>query len=324
MKKRVILYIFFFLLSLTGCRKEFLIDNPTEGELCLVCYPGMRDTTIIQLYKTVPVGGRYEGSPYLQSANIAFSVDGVWQKVEQAAARVGTVPKGCWFVAEKVKNGAKVDISASVASETSVSASTNVPSMPPPFEYSITKDTWTDLTIEFDDDPATEDYYGVAVVCERTVISATGRKTETRHLSLAEDGYGTQEIAIIRDYYDAGFTGWSLWPQRTGLYGVRVWHDTKFNGKRASLSARFGPANFSIDAKQAQEIISIKVRLYKFTEEFYKYLTALDYQEHNDYATYGIIPMKLSFTNVTGGCGILAGWSVREAEWVTYWQNNNW
>lgn len=313
MKQTIIISFLILLPYLCGCGGDFDIDGPAAGELCLICYPGPRDTTIIQLYQTVPVGGRYEGSPYLQSADITFSVDGTPQKVEQAAEKVGSVPKGCWFVPGRLDSGEAVEVSASVESAATVRASTTVPPEPPAFDYYIDFGLWTDLYIAFDDNPLTEDYYGIAIFCERTLQNASGKVVMTKHLSLYSEGDGAQGIAVIRDYVDAGFTGWSLWPKRTEIYGVRIWPDSKFTRTRVTLKARFGSAYFSsaIDG----ESIRYKVRLYRFSEEFYRYLVSLDYQELNDYATYGIIPMKLSFTNVTGGCGILAGWSMRESEW---------
>ena len=303
MKKIVNIFFIILMMILGGCDNDFAISAPTKGELCLICYPGTRDTTVIQLYKTVPVGESYKGSSFLKSAAIVYNVDGVGQKVEYASDWTGSVPKGCWYVPGRLEGGSEVEISAAVESEINVMASTRIPAMPPAFDFSLEFGAWTELNISFDDDPATDDYYGVAVVCEWPI----NNRLSIRNLCPLAEGSGTDVVAVLRDYYDVGFSGLTLLPHQTDIYGVRVWSDAKFNGKRASLTARFDPA--SVDSPR------YKILLYSFTEEFYRYMAALDYQDGNAYAMYGIIPMKLSFTNVSGGCGILAGWSMRESDW---------
>lgn len=314
MRKTLTIFFSCLMMCLNGCVTDFDMGLPTAAKLCLICYPGSRDTTVIQLYKTVPVGGRYDSSPYLQSADITFSVNGINKRVEWAEAPVGSVPQGCWFVPGRLEGRAEVEMSANAKPVEPVYASTRIPQTPPEFICHLEAGDWTELSISFED-PLTDDYYGVAVVCEWTIANVTGQITEVKHLSPAAEGLGTHEIAIIRDYYDICFTGWSLWPKRTSLYGVRVWQDTKFNGKKVDLTTRFEQASLTNSQALVQDC-RYKVRLYSFTEEFFKYMSALDYQEHNEYASYGIIPMKLSYTNIAGGCGILAGWSMRESEWL--------
>lgn len=307
--------------ALEACQTDFFLGEPTSEELCLICFPGQRDTTIIQLYKTVPIGGWYDGSPYLKSADIVFTVDGERQVVEYAEEPVGSVPKGCWFFVCAITSGQQVEVKASVENVPAICAKTTIPFPSPAFEY---KWISSGIEVSFVDDASSNDYYGLAVVCEQT-LEKDGKKRITVHnMPPYSEGYGTHEIAVVRDYYDTGFTGWSLWPKWTGYYGVRVWKDSAFNGAQVKLAMAVNPANFGsgYDAEYdpemegAAESFRYKVCLYSFSEEFFKYMSALDYQFLNDYATYGIVPMMPSYTNITAGCGILAGWTMSESEWM--------
>ena len=308
MNKHVLIIFISVIISLMGCQSDFKIGEPTTEELFLLCFPGPSDTTIIQLYKTVPIGGRYEGSPFLESADIIFSTNGVVHNVEYANSPVGSVPKGCWFVPTGIVAGDMVDISSFVDGVKPISAHTQAPLSPPLFSYRWNAD---DIRVSFDDDSESKDYYGLALVCEQTFEDNGIAIVNTHFMPPLSEGNGTTEISVLREYYDIGFTGWSLCPNRVQPYGVRVWSDESFNGTKVSLSMRI-----DLSPIESHAIVSrFKVRLYRFSEEFYRYLAALDYQTLNGYASYGIVPMKPSFTNINGGSGVLAGWSMRETDW---------
>ncbi len=318
MKKFII--ISFFALAFVACQRDFDIGSPTEEKLCLICFPGLRDTTIIQLYRTVPIGGRYDGDPLLKDAEVVFSVNGQTRPVEQAREAVGSVPAGCWFVAEALSPGDETEITAKIDGVAPVRASAKVPNLPPVFEYGLRD---KEVEVRFNDSSGSGGSYGLAVQCEQS-LEIDGKITvRTRNMQPYTAAVGTREISVMKDYYDAGFTGWSLWPSRTAYYGVRVWPTSDLGGTVVKLSMMLASANFNsnldIDYEPehegAIEKRRYKVLLYHFSEEFCKYMAALDHQANNAYASYGIVPMMPSFSNVSGGCGVFAGWSVRESEW---------
>lgn len=321
MKKLLIISSFLLAFVLSACQKDFPLESPTSDELCLICFPGQRDTTIIQLYATVPIGGKYEGSKYLKAADISFSVDGASLPVQQASEPVGSVPKGCWFVPGTVAEGHQVEIRAAVQDKPSIVATTIIPDQVPTFEYKLHS---YGIEVFFEDDSSSEDFYGLALACEQTLEKDGKKKITIHNVEPISEGNGTKEISVVQEYYDTGFSGWSLWPKKAALYGVRIWPDKKFNGTKARLAMQIGSAHFGgsgydadYDAEMegASETRRYKLLLYRFSKEFFKYMASLDYQAYNDYASYGIVPVIPSYTNVAGGCGILAGWSVRETGW---------
>ncbi|MBR5042637.1 MAG: DUF4249 family protein, partial [Bacteroidales bacterium] len=124
-------------LSLTAACEcaEFDIDIPTTPKLVLLCCPGPADTTILQLYKTIPVGNTYSGYPFLEDAKVDFKVNGAPLEMTYAAEQVGSVPEGCWFVPRGFNAGDKVEVSAAADGAGSISASTVLPPEPPIYEY---------------------------------------------------------------------------------------------------------------------------------------------------------------------------------------------
>ena len=148
-------------LSLTvACEcAEFDIDIPTTPKLVLLCFPGPADTTILQLYKTVPVGNTYSGYPFLEDAKVEFKVNGAPLEITYAAEQVGSVPEGCWFVPRGFNAGDKVEVSAAVDGAGRISASTILPPEPPIYEYQFAIDEAgrKQLRMTFTDDSEDED-----------------------------------------------------------------------------------------------------------------------------------------------------------------------
>ena len=315
MNNKVLLFIILMSLWQLSCQREFPIGESTGSELCLICFPGQNDTTVVQLYMTVPIGGRYEGSPYLSEASLTFSVNGADKPIEQVYERSGSIPYGCWYIDGCISPNDIIEINANHRGASTIKATTTIPPLPPIFGFNCIKSSDTSLCVFFEDDPSSVDYYGIALLCEKTSVHGNVSTTEVKHLNLLAEGYGSHESTINKNYYDIGFSGWFLGVHNVDCYGVRVWSDKLINGGDIVLSARFGPGYFDEETDGTEDRRRYKVLLYRLSEEFYKYVASLSYQSFNDYASYGIVPMMPSYTNVAGGCGILAGWSVRESEW---------
>lgn len=310
--------------ALCGCEMDFTVSATAEAKLYLQCTPGVCDTTIIQLYRTVPVGTVYSGSKFLEDADVTFRVNNVPRDVKYAAEKTGSVMPGCRYVVEKVNPGDVIEITASAEGVKSVSASTRVPDLFP--EYKLT-DTGKYLKVDFHDDPATEDRYGMMIIAERTLVSAEhGTFVQTRGLTPIDDSDGGI-LALVateaKNYIDVSFCGWAF-----GDYYniVRIWSDENSNGKDMSLALQFGNAYFETpgyrDAQgrwrsvQGEETIRYKLKLYRFTKEFHNWALAQDNIANNSFAELGVAPAAFAYTNVTDGVGIFAGCSMVETDWL--------
>lgn len=309
-------------LSLTAACEcaEFDIDIPTTPKLVLLCCPGPADTTILQLYKTVPVGNTYSGYPFLEDAAVDFKLNGSPLEMTYAAERVGSVPEGCWFVPRGFSAGDRIEVSAEAEGAGCVSASTILPHDPPAYEYRFLNDDkgWDKLSVSFTDDSDEEDWYGVAVESERTKVQ-DGITTVERSLMMPKtESSGLYGVSLDKEYLDVGFNGWAF---GAWWYAVRIWPDSAFNQKQIELSVLLGDHSFSWEG-DFEYSLRYRVRLYRFTKEFIRYVTAVDNVSNNRFAEAGIAPMPLSYTNIQNGAGVLAGWTMRQTDWI-YPQNNN-
>ncbi|MBP6948228.1 MAG: DUF4249 family protein [Bacteroidales bacterium] len=299
-----------------ACEIEITDYPQNEPKLFLQCCPGPQDTTVIQLYRTIPIGTRYEGSPYLSDANLQVKVNGEIQRVEYADKWVGSVPTGCWFVPNGMKENDVVEIEAYLERVESIYASTLVPAEVPDFQYKLSEGragVSLHAGVSFIDDYQENSWYGLAVVCERTVSQNDSNYVETGHLLPFDMATGTTGMAINTDWLDMGFNGWAFGGRRSV---VRIWSSDLFENGEVHLSMDLGDAFWlKLFWGKYDEIRRYKVRVYRFPEEFYKYVVSLN-NKHDRYADYGFLRTNISYSNVAGGFGILSGWNVKETDWI--------
>jgi hypothetical protein len=293
-----------------ACEIEIADYPQASTKLFLQCCPGPQDTTVIQLYRTIPIGSRYEGSPYLSDANLQVKVNGVIQRVEYADRWVGSVPTGCWFMPTGMYDNDVVEIEASIKGVEPIHATTSVPAEIPDFQYEISEGV---VSVSFTDNHQEKSWYGLAVICERTVSQNDSSYVETGYLTPIQEASGTTGMAINKNYLDMGFNGWAFGGRRSV---VRIWSSDLFENNKVNLHMDLGDAFWlNVFRGEYDEVRRYKVRVYRFPTEFYKYAASLN-NMHDRYAIYGFLRTDVSYSNVTGGFGILSGWNVKETDWI--------
>lgn len=293
-----------------ACEIEITDYPEASPKLFLQCCPGPQDTTVIQLYRTIPIGSRYEGSPYLSDANLQVKVNGVIQRVEYADKWVGSVPIGCWFVPNGMYDNDAVEIEASLKGGEPIHATTSVPAKIPYFQYEISEGV---VSVSFTDNHQEKSWYGLAVICERTVSQNDSSYVETGYLTPIQEASGTTGMAISKNYLDIGFNGWAFGGRRSV---VRIWSSDLFENDKVNLHMGLGDAFWlNVFRGEYDEVRRYKVRAYRFPIEFYKYAASLS-NMHDRYAVYGFLRTDVSYSNVTGGFGLLSGWNVKETDWI--------
>ena len=312
-----------------GCERQFDIDISATEKLFLQCFPGQRDTTIIQLYKTNPLGGKVDFSSILDEADLSFIVNGVECNPQKAQQKFGSVFPGCWFVPGNVSSGSKVEITAKYGSVDPVGATTIIPAPVPEFSYILSDDA---VSISLKDDNSANAYYGLAVICERTIDKGDTREVWTVNMDPLDDGGKIAGMPYNRTYMDIEFDGRTVGGK--GKDNVRVWSDEVSKDGKVDLAMRIGLDEGKLPIYEMGDSVSMryKVRVYRFSRELFLYAESLFLSSYdvNTYSSgiisapvygswgkYGITPPVLSFTNVSNGMGILAGWTMRETDWIS-------
>ena len=312
MKKHTFGILCLTVLAVCACGKEFELEVTSDPKLFLQCCPGPGDTTIIQLNRTFAVGRTADNVLLLEDADIDFVVNGTPYYVARAVDTAGAVPPGCWFVVASLQAGDEVAVEARADGFNPVSARVMLPSPAPDFTWKFNRDS---VRVTFRDDPATEDWYGLAVYCERTLINLDTGQVERvlkRNLMPLNGSSDSWWYSKVRNYVDIPFNGWSFgnaWSM------VRVWPDTGFSGQETTL---FMPTRDIVSyVGNYEQHDRFKVRLYRVSNEFFRYGVALEHMRSTTLAEAGLAPAAYAYSNVHGGVGVLAAWNVCETGWLT-------
>jgi hypothetical protein len=320
MKTSRILYTLLAVLPLLGsCRKPVDIIVATEPRLMLMCFPGASDTTVVQLFKGLPVGEPVKSLPFLESADISFTVNGTPKEVSHAYYGLGSVPAGCWFVTGEMLPGDVVEIRASAEGIPPVKASTVIPrSVEDINAETKVKNGLESLKLSFPDDPATRDFYGVQVLEEKTLEGETSQSAIAPYHKKMQPLGG--RISTDAPYATIGFNGKYLSYKYMTDLNIEAWPD-KYSTKdgRFDMTFKFKEEREEDEEEETPDGSSYrhKIRIYSLSEEFFRYVKSREALSGNEFTEMGLAPMAIPFSNVEGGFGILAGWSVTETGWIT-------
>lgn len=320
--------------TVQGCVHEFEIDVTAERKMFLQCFPGSRDTTVIQLYGTIPLGGLFDTTSLLESADIEFKVDGTPRPVQKTDEQTGSVFPGCWFVPGTLDCGSDIEIMVACGDINPISARTTVPEPLPEFDYLLTKRNT--ISVSFVDNNGYDTYYGLAVFCERTVDNDTVHDVQTVSMDPLDDSGKIAGVSYNRTYMDISFDGRTIGDSGCGYDIVRVWSNREFEGGNVELSAKLlldgGKFNNVYSPYEYPIQYRYKVRVYRFSKELFLFAQGMFLSTYDvnvadvggvpiprlgSWGKYGITPPVLSFSNVTGGLGVAAAWTMRETDWIT-------
>lgn len=314
MRKSIsVISVFLLLAALQSCETVFDIAGSSTGKLFVQCCPGARDTTILQMYGTIPVGSKQKAANFLESADIDIMINGAGETLQFAEEHVGSVPDGCWFIPHMVNPGDVIELKASSGKYPEITATTTVPAALPEFGYDINAGS---VSVSFVDDREGDDsVYGLGMVLEATIDGPDDYHQVELHNAIPQnDDSGIWGTSLNNDFLDVRFNGWAFGYFRTI---VRLWPKAGDNGDEITLEMKFIDDIFvPADGEPYMVHLRYKVRLYRFSREFYNYAIALDNIENNMFASLGIAPASFAYSNVNGGLGVFAGWSMRETDWI--------
>ena len=319
MKKHIKLYpLLATILLLPACHKPVDIIVATEPGLMLMCYPGDSDTTVIQLYKAVPVGKPCKALPFLESGDIRFTVNDVERNVTHAYYGHGCVPAGCWFVTGAMEPGDIIEVRATAENIPALSARTVIPQVVKDYKSELVLQNGLEsLKLSFPDNPSTYDYYGISVIEEKTLDGETSYSTLVPFHKQMQPLGGN--ISTDAPYARLCFNGLYL----TSTPTIEAWPD-KYSTKDDHFEMQFKfKDERDEDRDEMPEEASdgasykYKICIYSLSEEFFRYAKSRESLTGIEFTSMGLAPMAVPFSNVDSGFGILAGWSMTQSDWIT-------
>ena len=318
-----------------GCADSFDIDSlHEEAKLSVSCFPSQSDTTWIEVTHTIPVakGARkayYQDFLEVEGARIDYKVNGQQRFVgwkEGKRSQWGEKQQANrYYVVGAHQPGDHVEIRVEADGYHPVQAETRVP-YPQTIDLErviftsvydaveeITREVYQ-LTATFSDPAETADYYALRLRCRHIFErhDAEGKSFSPVQLDTV---YNSPRILTSSEPLlqlvtsldnDFGYSG-------DFYQDFSVFTDRTFNGQTYTLHLDMRDYNkFAFDEYLP---IEYQVRLYRITPEFYSYVKSINDIDNNELAQGGFSMLSPTYTNVSGGVGVLGGYYMTESQW---------
>lgn len=252
---------------------------------------------------------------------------------------------GQYYVVGKQKEGDNITLEVSADGFPAVSAATYIPQSVKigidelSFEKVSSDQSLDNVLASFMDDGASKDYYSVMVQKNHMEGEVVGVDVDGSHYVVGDE-YQYKEFS--EKYPNAVWTfsmhkssyaqaidtdkepvltkttelDEDLGFDEYGYYGLSyIFDDHLLNGKRytlhLSLASTYYTNNYYYtDSWDKMFGYAYIVELYKLTPEYYRYLSSINSAQSNSWAEAGIMQVTPTYSNVKGGFGVVAGYSV--------------
>lgn len=317
---------------MTSCKDSFDIDTLHEEALLAVsCLPSQADTTWIELTHTIPVAkgaqaARYDDYMEVVGAHIIYKVNG-----EERPVGWKPFPKNRWgeklgsdryYVVGSHQPGDRVEVGVETDGYPTVRSATTVPQPLPIDLRSVVHTRVFDavsgsthnvirLTATITDPAETADYYALRLRSKHYFERSDGSQlVDSLYLSsriLASTEPLLQLVTSLDD--DFGFSG-------DYYQDFPIFTDQHINGQTYTLHLDM-LENMAYKFSQHEcAPAQYQVQLYHLSPEFYRYVKSINDIDNNNLAQRGLSMLLPTYTNVSGGVGILGAYWMTESGWL--------
>ena len=313
------------LLVLSSCYKEMPFRGmETDPQLFFQCLPGAQDTTVFWLRTTIPVNQDLVETEIV-NPEMTFKVNGKEVDLQLNAGQSSTFPSEAYFAVKPLIPGDKLEFHAEAEGFDPISAQTVIPQEikdltlsasiipgPNPDYYIAALDDRSSqgigkevpqFKVTFQDQPDVRDCYMVEVT--QQVLSSHG------HLMPFGESVPYIVPKLERDTFEQAQTDVPLAnhhnPWQTIDYDsggnstlVMFFDDKEFDGQKYTKEVMVNRLTSGYTTKY-------RFRLYRVSEELYKYAKAWDTVRKAEYSGMPFSTPFMSYNNIKGGNGIFAG-----------------
>ena len=299
------------LLALAACHDDFNMDSlkgDYQNQLVLCCIPTTDQGIRIELSSTIPVKGT---ALPVRDAELRCTVNGqpcIATPID-TLAEVGNpyCVKYVYQCEENCKPGDKVDVSALATGFAEAHASTTLPDTVPLLSHSTLQtvsdgNEYTQVRIAFKDNPSTQDYYAVRIegMDERGYYD---RESQWIHLGWRSMGWWWIDPTgePVLNNYNLG----------DGAFGNEIDYYQNFYIFDDTSFGNSGTYTLHLNTQRAD---GYRVKLYHISAALYHYLRRINEDDNDDMAQNGLAFVRPSFSNVSGGLGVMGGWACSTSE----------
>lgn len=299
---------------LSSCTYHFELDEVDACEkLVLYCFPSNKDTTVIQLSKSVPVSKREPLDKCVRNADIHFTVNGKEQAIYWNEDSTSSLPAQCYYTLGKWGKNDCLRLQAASTGLPAITAQTVMPDNFPLKEVRLVRKGDSDNTLQvlvtFKDDGGTNDYYGIRLI-KKEITTKDGDK----NISFQSVEFDLKDEPLLNNLSDLDEI--FMFSNRF-FQNLYIWDDEKIPGKEYTVRLNMDyQKDYDVDWDNFSYREEYKIYLYKFSPEFYSYFKTLNNINNNDLGNHGLSPMLHHYTNVSNGIGVVGACQITETEWL--------
>ncbi len=326
------LFILSILVINVSCRDNFDLGKLGDTrKIVAYTFPSLNDTTFIYLSGSIPISLSQEKDkkqiPPINNADIKYTING-------NICKVHPYKHGYYYVLAKQHVGDIIQMQVSAEGYPAISSSTVIPESVPILFKQINlvsridddyiKTDYYQLQASFSDLAGTEDFYGIKVLI-RTISpqrsSGHGNKQKNgmqgnpsaqRDTSLiwaALDIHGEELFKPLSDLdKNLGFSN--------HFYQYfYIFNDRSINGKSYTLHLNIPTYQTQVQSTNEAKV-QFKIFLYKLSPEYYHFLKSLNDIINNDLAKHGLAQITPTFSNITGGIGVMGACNHTQCDWI--------
>lgn len=319
------------LLALCGsCTYSFEIDDfASTPKLVLYSFPGNRDTTLIQVSRSMPVSAESIAETGLPSADICFYVNGEAKEVRRADGNSTSLPEGSYYVTGNFVPGDRVRITAEAPGLPPVVSETEIPNpvsiknirivAKQNADGSGNNGKETQFQITFQDDGSETNYYGLKV--ERMDSSFSQYDTFPPDYSCR-----VSEVFLYLDdeplLHQAGALNDFFFDNYEEAYrgSFCVFPDDKINGREYTLHLntqyQWNYESAPGASHKYYHYIYYRITLFSLSRDYFLFVRQLIDQDNNELGNYGLSPIRHTYTNVHDGLGVTGGYVAYQSGWL--------
>lgn len=316
MKNKISL-ILLLALGLCSCEERFeLNDVGGEPRMYVECYAGLSDTTIVQLYKAMPVNAKASDGRDFTLKRLDFKINGTPVSLKSLSDSLSL-----FYTDSPISAGSKLSLEVETEETASISATATVPTKP---TFTTTAEMiggpvmpYIQFTVNFQGEVASTDRYGIGIKQYIKTHRDDGSEDIEYDMSAAPtmingDIAAEHSLTVMgypESFHFGMFSGEDLENGKTinaiMMYDPRdyTWEETKYDDDGNEI----GTVTVTLSLK-------LQIQILRFSDESYGYLNSLYNRQDNLLAMLGFCPPTVAYTNIAGGYGVLGGLSLAESE----------
>ena len=324
------------LLTLSSCYKDMPFRGmETQPQLNFRCLPGAQDTTVFCLRSTIPVNQELKETEIV-NPKMTFKVNGKEIGLRHNAGLSSTFPSDAYFAVVPLSAGDRLEFHAEAEGFEPISAQTVIPQeiqeltlsgaivASPNKDYYVASlgdrssqgigEQVARFEVTFQDQPDVKDCYMVEVTeyvysYPSGVLLPYGYSVAYVVPKLSDiDTFEQAQSDVLLAYYQSSLQAVTSYRLPSSTL-VLFFDDKEFDGQKYTKE-------IMVNRLWSGSTIKYRFRLYRVSEELYKYAKACDTAQKAEYSGLPFATPFMAYNNIEGGSGIFAGVTVYDSDMI--------